>query len=50
MCVGLSHFLNYCWGVLDQAQNGFDETITEIYLVNTLLLAACVESRRGNFD
>ncbi|KAL9137536.1 MAG: hypothetical protein Q9175_001253 [Cornicularia normoerica] len=29
---GLSHFLNYCWGVLDQAQNGFDDVITQIYL------------------
>ena len=34
--IGLSHFLNYCWGVLDQAQNGFDDVITSIYLVSLL--------------
>lgn len=28
---GLSHFLNFCWGILDQAQNGFDDVISEIY-------------------
>ena len=35
LCIGLSHFLNYCWGVLDQAQNGFDDVISAIYLVST---------------
>ncbi|KAF6218261.1 hypothetical protein HO133_006223 [Letharia lupina] len=38
---GLSHFLNYCWDVLDQAQNGFDDVITAIFL-GTVFTLMCV--------
>ena len=50
VCAGLSHFLNYCWGVLDQAQNGFDDVITQIYLVSTLMHTAYGLSKDMAFD
>ena len=48
--LGLSHFLNYCWGVLDQAQNGFGDVIDQIFQVGALTNAANVRSESQGFD
>ena len=50
VCIGLTHFLNYCWGVLDQAQSGFDDVITSIYLVSLLVYAPNDECIVGESD
>lgn len=50
VCAGLSHFLNYCWGVLDEAQAGFGDVITQIWIVSYPVRAACGWSKDGAFD